>query len=178
MSKSIAVLVTDAFEDSEYLQPVDTLRAAGYAIFNIEKEKDRVVKGKTEQTPVTIDLGIGDAKVDDYIALLIPGGHSPDALRGDDRFAQFVKGFDATGRPIFAICHGPQLLISAQAVQGRKMTAVKNIAIDLKNAGAQFEDSAVVVDSDRLVTSRTPEDLPQFNAAIVKVLEAWRDKHG
>lgn len=178
MSKSIAVLVTDAFEDSEYLQPVDTLRAAGYAIFNIEKEKDRVVKGKTEQTPVTIDLGIGDAKVDDYIALLIPGGHSPDALRGDDRFAQFVKDFDATGRPIFAICHGPQLLISAQAVQGRKMTAVKNIAIDLKNAGAQFEDSAVVVDSDRLVTSRTPEDLPQFNAAIVKVLEAWRDKHG
>ena len=173
MSKSIAVLVTDEFEDSEYLLPVDTLRAEGYAIFNIEKEKNKVVKGKKEQTPITIDLGIGDAKVDDYCALLISGGHSPDALRGDDRFAQFVKDFDATGRPIFTICHGPQLLISADVVQGRKMTSVKNIAIDLKNAGAQFEDRAVVVDDEqRLVTSRTPEDLPQFNEAIVKLLQA------
>ena len=177
MTKSIAVLVTDEFEDSEYLSPVDTLRANGYAIFNIEKEKDRVVKGKKEQTPITIDLGIGDAQVEDYAALLIPGGHSPDGLRGDDRFSQFVKDFDATGRPIFTICHGPQLLISADVVKGRKMTAVKNIAIDLKNAGAQFEDSEVVIDDDRLVTSRTPEDLPAFNKAMLQVLEAHQDQH-
>ena len=174
MNKSIAVLVTYEFEDSEYWKPVDALRSAGYAIFNIEKEKNKVVKGKKDQSPVTIDLSIDDAKVDDYVALLIPGGHSPDALRGDDRFVQFVKDFDATGRPIFTICHGPHLLVSAEVVKGRKMTAVKNIAIDLKNAGAQFEDSAVVVDSDRLVTSRTPEDLPQFNAAMLKVLETLK----
>lgn len=177
MNKSVAVLVTDEFEDSEYWKPVDTLRSAGYAIFNIEKEKNKVVKGKTEQTPVTIDLSIGDAKVDDYVALLIPGGHSPDGLRGDERFAQFVKDFDATGKPIFAICHGPHLLVSAEVAQGRKMTSVKNIAIDLKNAGAQFEDQAVVIDGDRLVTSRTPEDLPAFNEAIIKVLKAYGEKH-
>ena len=172
MSKSIAVLVTDGFEDSEYLSPVDVLRAEGYAIFNIEEEKDKVVKGKKDQTMVTIDLGIDDAQVDDYAALLIPGGHSPDSLRGDARFVQFVKDFDATGRPIFTICHGPHLLISAGVVKGKKMTSVPNIAIDLKNAGARYEDSEVVVDGDRLVTSRTPKDLPQFNAAMVKVLEA------
>ena len=172
MTKSIAVLVTDEFEDSEYWKPVDALRAAGYAIFNIEKEKNKVVKGKKDQTPVTIDLSIDDAKVDDYAAMLIPGGHSPDGLRGDDRFAKFVKDFDASGKPIFTICHGPHLLVSAEVVKGRKMTSVKNIAIDLKNAGAQFEDSAVVIDDNRLVTSRTPEDLPQFNEAILKVLKA------
>ena len=170
MSKSIAVLVTDEFEDSEYWKPVDALRAAGYAIFNIEKAKDNVVKGKKDQSPVTIDLAIEDAKVDDYAGLLIPGGHSPDGLRGDDRFAQFVKDFDATGKPIFTICHGPHLLISAEVVKGRKMTSVKNIATDLKNAGALFEDSAVVIDHNRLVTSRTPEDLGAFNDAMLKVL--------
>ena len=174
MSKSIAVLVTDEFEDSEYWKPVDALRAAGYAIFNIEKAKDNVVKGKKDQSPVTIDLAIEDAKVDDYAGLLIPGGHSPDGLRGDDRFAQFVKDFDATGKPIFTICHGPHLLISAEVVKGRKMTSVKNIAIDLKNAGALFEDSAVVIDSNRLVTSRTPEDLGVFNDAMLKVLAAHK----
>lgn len=172
MSKSIAVLVTDGFEDSEYWQPVDSLRAAGYAIFNIEHAKNKVVKGKTNQTPVTIDVGIDEAKVQDYAALLIPGGHSPEGLRGDARFAQFVKDFDATGRPIFAICHGPLLLISAGVVQGRKLTAVASVAGDLRNAGAQFEDSAVVVDGNRLVTSRTPQDLPKFNAALLKVLAA------
>ena len=172
MSKSIAVLVTDEFEDSEYVSPVDTLRSHGYAIFNIDTEKDKVIKGKKDQTPVTIDLGIDDAKVEDYCALLIPGGHSPDALRGDDRFVQFVKDFDATGKPIFTICHGPHLLVSAEVVKGRKMTSVSNIAVDLKNAGAAFEDSEVVVHDNRLVTSRTPEDLMAFNDAMVKVLEA------
>ena len=175
MNKSIAVLVTDEFEDSEYWKPVDALRSEGYAIFNIEFEKNHVVKGKKEQSPVTIDLGIDDAKVDDYCALLIPGGHSPDALRGDARFVQFVKDFDATGRPIFTICHGPHLLVSAGVVKGRKMTAVSNIAVDLKNAGAQFEDSAVVLDDNRLVTSRTPEDLTQFNDAILKLLKERQD---
>lgn len=176
MNKSIAVLVTDEFEDSEYWKPVDALRAAGYAIFNIEKKKDQVVKGKKDQTPVTIDLAIDDAKVDDYAGLLIPGGHSPDGLRGDPRFAQFVKAFDATGKPIFTICHGPHLLVSAEVVKGRQMTSVSNIAIDLKNAGAKFEDQAVVIDDNRLVTSRTPEDLPAFNEAMLKVLQAHQDQ--
>ncbi len=176
MSKSIAVLVADDFEDSEYLSPVDTLRANGYAIFNIEKEKDNVVKGKKDQTPVTIDLGIDDAKVEDYCALLIPGGYSPDALRGDERFVQFVKDFDASGKPIFTICHGPQLLISAGVVKGRKLTSVKNIAIDVKNAGALFEDSEVVIDDNRLLTSRTPQDLEAFNKAMIQLLKDTENK--
>lgn len=172
MSKSIAVLVTDGFEDSEYWQPVDSLRAAGYAIFNIEHAKNKVVKGKTDQTPVTIDVGMGEAQVDDYAALLIPGGHSPEGLRGDARFAQWVKDFDATGRPVFAIGHGLLLLVSAGVVQGRRLTAAASVAEALRNAGAQLEDSAVVVDGNRLVSSRTLQDLPAFNAALLQVLAA------
>ena len=171
MSKSIAVLVTDGFEDSEYHVPVDALRAAGYAIFNIDKATHAVVKGKTTQSPVTIDLGIDAAQVADYAALLIPGGKSPTALRTDPRFVQFVKDFDATGRPIFTICHGPQLLVSADVVRGRKMTAVKEVAPELEQAGALYEDRAVVVDGGRLVTSRTPADLIPFSDAMLQVLE-------
>lgn len=172
MRKKIAVLVTDDFEDSEYTAPVNAYEQAGFEAVNIEKEAGKTVKGKAEGTPVTIDLGIDDAQIEDYAALLLPGGHSPDKLRGDDRFPAFVQRFVASGKPVFSICHGPQLLISAGVVKGRKLTAVKNIAIDLKNAGAIFEDSAVVVDGGQLVSSRVPDDLPQFIEASLKLLKA------
>ena len=93
-------------------------------------------------------------------------------MRHDDRFVAFTKEFVASGKPIFAICHGPQLLISANGVRGRKMTCVKAIAIDLRNAGADFYDEEVIVDDDRLVTSRTPDDLPAFNRESLRILQA------
>ena len=105
-------------------------------------------------------------------ALLLPGGHSPDYLRGDNRFVTFTRDFVNSGKPVFAICHGPQLLISADVIRGRKLTAVKPIIIDVKNAGAEFYDQEVVVDKDQLVTSRTPDDLPAFNREALRLLGA------
>ena len=172
MSKKVAVLITDEFEDSEFTSPADAYKQAGFDVVTIEMQAGKTVKGKKGEAEVTIDRSIDDVSPAEFDALLLPGGHSPDSLRGDDRFVTFTKDFVATGKPIFAICHGPQLLISANGVRGRKMTSVKAIAIDLINAGADFHDKEVVVDNDKLVSSRTPDDLPAFNRESVRILQA------
>ncbi len=171
MSKKIAVLITDEFEDSEFTLPTDAYKQAGFEVVTIEKEAGKTVIGKQGKAQVKIDCAIDEVSPAKFDALLLPGGHSPDSLRGDDRFVAFTKEFVASGKPIFAICHGPQLLISANGVRGRKMTCVKAIAIDLRNAGADFYDEEVIVDADRLVTSRTPEDLPAFNRESLRILQ-------
>jgi len=147
-------------------------KRAGYEVVTIEEQAGKTVKGKQGDAEVKIDRSIDDVSAAEFDALLLPGGHSPDALRGDDRFVAFTKDFVASGKSVFAICHGPQLLISANGVRGRKMTSVKAIAVDLINAGADFRDEEVVVDSDKLVTSRTPADLPAFNRESLRILEA------
>lgn len=154
MSKKIAVLITDEFEDSEFTSPAAEFRQAGHEVITIEKEAGKTVKGKKGEASVTIDKAIDDVRPDEFDALLLPGGHSPDYLRGDSRFVDFTRDFVNSGKPVFAICHGPQLLISADVIRGRKLTAVKPIIIDVKNAGAEFYDQEVVVDKDQLVTSR------------------------
>ncbi|EJA9205365.1 protein/nucleic acid deglycase, partial [Escherichia coli] len=159
MSKKIAVLITDEFEDSEFTSPADEFRKAGHEVITIEKQAGKTVKGKKGEASVTIDKSIDEVTPAEFDALLLPGGHSPDYLRGDNRFVTFTRDFVNSGKPVFAICHGPQLLISADVIRGRKLTAVKPIIIDVKNAGAEFYDQEVVVDKDQLVTSRTPDDL-------------------
>ncbi|WNN44839.1 type 1 glutamine amidotransferase domain-containing protein [Winslowiella toletana] len=170
MSKKIAVLITDEFEDSEFTSPAEAYSKAGHELVTIDTEAGKTVTGKQGKAKVKIDRGIDQVDAAEFDALLLPGGHSPDSLRGDDRFVAFTKAFVDSGKPIFAICHGPQLLISANAVRGRKMTAVKAIAIDLKNAGADFYDKEVVIDDEKLVTSRTPDDLPAFNRESLRIL--------
>ena len=170
MGKKIAVLITDEFEDIEFTSPAQAYQNAGHQVITIEKTAGNTVTGKRGEAKVTIDKAIDDVEVADFDALLLPGGHSPDSLRGDDRFVDFTRAFAASGKPIFAICHGPQLLISADVVRGKKMTAVKPIVADLKNAGADFFDKEVVVDNDSLVTSRTPDDLPAFNRESLRIL--------
>lgn len=170
MSKKIAVLITDEFEDSEFTSPAEAFRKAGHEVVTIEKQAGKTVTGKRGEAKVNIDKAIDDVRPADFDALLLPGGHSPDSLRGDERFVTFTRDFVNTGKPVFAICHGPQLLISADVVRGRKLTAVKPIVIDVKNAGADFYDKEVVVDKDQLVTSRTPDDLPAFNREALRLL--------
>ncbi|MCS3405983.1 type 1 glutamine amidotransferase domain-containing protein [Serratia sp. AKBS12] len=170
MSKKIAVLITDEFEDAEFTSPADAFRQAGHQVITIEKQAGKTVKGKKGEASVTIDKAIDEVHAADFDALLLPGGHSPDALRGDDRFVEFTRQFADSGKPIFAICHGPQLLISADVVRGRKLTTVKPVVVDVKNAGADYYDKEVVVDNDTLVTSRTPEDLPAFNRESLRIL--------
>lgn len=169
MAKKIAVLVTNEVEDSEYTEPVKAYKEAGHEIVNIEMEAGKTVKGK-HGTEIHIDKGIDDVIVGDFDALLIPGGFSPDQLRADDRFVQFVKQFMDSKKPVFAICHGPQLLITAKALEGRSATGYKSIRVDMEYAGANFRDEEVVVCQNQLVTSRTPDDIPAFNRESLKIL--------
>ncbi len=156
MSKKIAVLITDDFEDSEFTSPAEAFKLAGHQVITIEKQAGKTVKGKQGEAEVAIDRAIDDVTPGEFDALLLPGGYSPDQLRGDERFVTFTRDFVNGGKPVFAICHGPQLLISADVIRGRKLTAVKPIVVDVKNAGGEFYDQEVVVDNEQLVTSRTP----------------------
>ena len=168
MSK-IAVIIANMFEDSEYSKPVKAFKEAGHRIVHIGLKAGKTVKGKKQGTPIEIDKGIKDVSVKDFDALLIPGGYSPDQLRVDEDAARFAKEFVESGKPVFAICHAPQLLITADVIRGRKITGWKSLTQDIKNAGAEFIDGEVVVDGN-LVSSRNPGDLPSFIKACLKKL--------
>ncbi len=133
----VACLLAAGFEDSEFRVPVDRLREAGYQVDVIGMKAGEKLHGEKGKETVTTDLGIDDADVDRYVGLLIPGGYSPDKLRADDRFVQFVKDFDATKRPLAAVCHGPQLLLTAELTKGRTLTAWTTVQGDLRQAGAR-----------------------------------------
>src|SRR5574342_374198 len=170
MGKKIAVVVTDHFEDSEYTDPVQSFKEKGHTITTIEMEKDKTVKGKQGQSEIVIDASIDDVSPEDFDALFIPGGFSPDILRADERFVQFAKSFMDAKKPVLAICHGPQLLITAETLQGRDVTGYKSIHVDLKNAGGNLHDKEVVVCQNQLVTSRQPDDIPAFVQESLRIL--------
>ena len=171
MMAKIATLITDMFEDVEYTEPTKAFNEAGHEVFTIEKEAGKKVTGKQGEATVTIDKGIDEVSPEDFDALFLPGGFSPDQLRADDRFVKFTKAFMDAQKPVFAICHGPQLLISARALEGRDATGYKSIQTDMEYAGAKVVDKEVVVCQKQLVTSRQPDDLPAFNREALKLLE-------
>ena len=166
----VAAVVTNLVEDVEFTEPVKALQEAGHNVVTIEKTAGSEVEGK-HGTKIKITISIDDVSVDDFDALLIPGGFSPDQLRADDRFVNFAKGFMDAKKPVFAICHGPQLLITAKTLDGRDATGYKSIRVDMENAGVKYQDKEVVVCQNQLVTSRTPDDIPAFNREIVKLLK-------
>lgn len=165
----VAILISDGFEDSEYLQPAAAFRAAGHQVVTVGLVAGVTVRGKKRATPVQIDCAVAGVAVDDFDALLIPGGRSPAKLRSDAQAVALVRGFMATAKPVFAICHGPLLLVSARAIAGRKITGWKAIAPQLSGAGGDFSDQAVVVDH-HLVSSRSPADLAPFIKACLEQL--------
>ncbi|WP_249872310.1 type 1 glutamine amidotransferase domain-containing protein [Oceanobacillus saliphilus] len=171
MGKKIATVITNLFEDDEYTSPAEAFKDAGHDVVTIEKEKGNEVTGKNNEATVTIDYGIEDVNPTDFDALFIPGGFSPDQLRGDDRFVKFVKHFMDEKKPVFAICHGPQLLITAKSLEGRDATGYKSIQVDMEYAGAKVVDEEVVVCQKQLVTSRQPDDIPAFNRESLKLLQ-------
>jgi protease I len=173
--RKIAVLIGKDFEDSEYLQPAEAFRRAGHRLVHVGLEQGETVTGKKNNTPVRIDMEVSQANPEQFDALFIPGGYSPDNLRAHDEPVQFVKKFMETGKPVFVICHGPQLLITAHALEGRKATGWKSIREDMKYAKADFIDKEVVVDGS-LVTSRQPSDIPAFIDASIKLLEGFQAK--
>ena len=169
MSK-IAVIIGDMFEDVEYTEPAKAFKAKGHSLVHVGLEEGQTVVGKKEGTKVKIDKAVKNVSVNDFDALLIPGGYSPDKLRAYDEPVKFAKDFLQSGKPVFAICHAAQLLITADVLRGRKVTGWKSIVQDIKNAGAQFIDDKVVEDKN-LVSSRQPSDLPEFIAASLSKLK-------
>lgn len=160
----IAVLIGEMFEDVEYDKPAKKLQDEGHELVHVSSEENSV-KGKHDSN-VDIDEHIEDVMVDDFDALFVPGGFSPDNLRQNDDVVDFVREFVDSGKPIFMICHGPQLLLSADRVDGRVLTAWKTIQKDLELAGAQVLDEEVVEDKN-IITSRQPEDIPAFCEAML-----------
>lgn len=170
MSKKIACLMTNMFEDVEYTAPAQSFKEAGHEVVTIEKEKGKTVKGKQGEAAVAIDESIDNVKPQDFDALFLPGGFSPDQLRADDRFVRFAKSFMDEKKPVFAICHGPQLLLTAKTLEGRDATGYKSIKVDMEYAGANYQDTEVVVCQKQLVTSRQPDDIPAFTREALNLL--------
>lgn len=155
----IACVLANGFEDSEFKKPYDAFRRAGHEVILIGLKAGEPLQGYRGKEKAKTEKDLDEVRPDQFDALFIPGGQSPDHLRVDDRVVNFVRAF--RDKPIFAVCHGPQLLITAELVRGRKMTAWKTVQVDLKNAGANVVDEEVIVDRN-LVTSRKPEDLDAF----------------
>ncbi|WP_343523021.1 type 1 glutamine amidotransferase domain-containing protein [Pedobacter sp.] len=169
-NRTIAVLSESGFEEVELTEPVKRLKEEGATVHIISSKSGQIKAWDHDHwsIEVNVDKTIAEANADDYNGLLLPGGViNPDQLRINEDALSFVKSFFADGKPVAAICHGPQTLINADVVQGRKLTSVKNISQDLINAGAIWSDEEVVVDQG-LVTSRTPQDIPAFNDKIVE----------
>jgi protease I len=169
--KHVVMLVEDGFEDRELVGPLEALRGAGARVTIAGPTAGATFRGKRGEAVVTSDLAAAAVKVADLDALVIPGGHAPDKMRMRHAMVDLARDAMAAGKPVAAICHGPQLLISADALRGRTLTCWPSIAVDVKNAGGLYVDKPVVVDRN-LITSRKPDDVPAFNDAIIKALSA------
>jgi len=169
-NRKVAILTEEGFEQVELTSPLDALKTAG-VIVDIISPKAGVIKAwdKTDWgIEVDVNKQLSDANPDDYDALVLPGGvMNPDKLRQNKEAVAFAKAFLDEGKPIAAICHGPQLLIETNMLKGRKMTSFPSLQTDLKNAGAEWVDEEVVVDNG-LITSRRPYDLPAFNKKMIE----------
>lgn len=165
----VAVVLADDFEDAEYRQPADCLSEAGHSLTVVGSRQGTEVEGKRHHERVKVEATPRDVRAEDFDALLIPGGFSPDHLRTDAAIVDFVRRFHDSGKLIAAVCHGPSLLVDADAVRGHRLTSWPSIRRDLVNAGGDVVDEAVVVDGN-LITSRKPDDLPAFCDAILERL--------
>ena len=176
-NKKVAILVEDGFEQEELTRPRQALHAAG-AKTHIISPAGAKVKGWDHVKwgdEFDVDASLEEADPARYDALLLPGGvMNPDKLRRNQQAQSFVRHFFDEGKPVAAICHAPWTLIDAEVAQGRRLTSYHTLQTDLKNAGAEWVDEAVVVD-DGLVTSRNPDDIPAFNEKMI--VEFAREAH-
>ncbi len=178
MNKRIAILATDGFEESELKSPKEAMEKEGFEV-DIVSEKSGTIKAWDNgnwSNEYTVNKTLGNVKASDYNALVLPGGViNPDKLRRNEDALKFVKEFFDQKKPVASICHGPQTLISAGVVKGRKMTSFSSIKDDLINAGANWVDEEVVVDKG-FVTSRNPNDLPAFNSKLIEEIKEGKHK--
>ncbi|WP_449278442.1 type 1 glutamine amidotransferase domain-containing protein [Leucobacter sp. GX24907] len=164
--KRVAILATDGFEDSELTSPLGALREHGATVAIVSTETGSIAGKNGHEAQVDITTSRADAG--DYDALVLPGGVSNgDKIRLDDDAVAFTRAFFEQHKPVAAICHGGWILADADVLQGRTVTSYPSLRTDLRNAGAEWVDEEVVVDQG-LVTSRTPDDLPAFNAKLIE----------
>ncbi len=169
--KRVAILAEEEFEDAELVEPMKAMKEAGARVMVVGSGSKQSYKGKRGTVTIAVDATADKVNAEDFDAVIVPGGYAPDKMRLHQPMIDLVKASYNSGRVVAAVCHGPQLLISADIVRGRRLTSSPSIAIDLKNAGAIWVDEPMVQDGN-LITSRKPADLPRFNKAIIKALSA------
>lgn len=162
-------LSADNFEDTELLVPLYRLREVGFSVV-VASENFGSIKGK-HGYEVPVDKVVSDLNPAEYAVLVLPGGKAPAAIRNIPAVQEIARAFMSSGKPVAAICHGPQILISAGLLKGRKATCYESVVPELRDAGAQYQDIEVLVDGN-LITSRKPDDLPAFCRELTRMLKA------
>ncbi len=171
--KKVAILTENGFEEVELTSPKKALEDAGAEVDIVSPQKEKVKAWAHDHWSIElpVDVNIEDADPNDYDALMVPGGvMNPDKLRKNDKCVEFAQHFLEEGKPVAAICHGPQLLIETGMLEGRNMTSYPSIKTDMINAGAIWADHEVIVDNG-VVTSRSPEDLDAFNKKMIEEIK-------
>lgn len=164
----VAFIVDELFEDAEFRDPYERCKEAGHEPVVVGRAAGRQLTGKKGMT-ITTDTGSAEVRVDDFDALVIPGGFSPDKVRTDRNLVELTRAMDEAAKPVAAICHAGWVLAEADLLRGRTVTSYHSIRTDLKNAGATWVDEEVVEDGN-LITSRNPGDIPAFCDALLKRL--------
>jgi len=168
--KKVAILSDNGFEEVELTSPKKALEEAGATVHIVSAQEGKIKAWDQDHWSIElpVDIALSDAQSDNYDAIMIPGGViNPDKMRANEKYVRFAQEFLEAGKPVAAICHGPQLLIETGMVSGREMTSYPSIKTDLTNAGANWQDKEVVTDNG-LVTSRSPKDLDAFNKKMIE----------
>ena len=167
--KRVAILVEQDFEDSELTEPLKAMKDAGAKVTVVGSGSQTSYRGKRGKATIKADFTADKVSAEDFDAVIVPGGYAPDKMRLHQPMVDLVRKAHDSGKVVAAICHGPQLLISADIVRGRRVTSWPSVAVDLVNAGANWVDEPLIQDGN-LITSRKPSDLPIFNKAIIQAL--------
>lgn len=173
----VLIMATNRFEESELFGPRKLLLSRGAKVSLASPTRDEIMATVVDEPGrwVTPDLTIDEVRIEDYDALLLPGGvGNPDQLRMNEQAVRLIRDFAAAGRPVAAICHGPWLLVEADLLRGKRATSWRSIRTDLRNAGATVVDEPVVTDGN-IITSRQPDDVPEFTEALIAAIEG-RDR--
>jgi protease I len=166
----VAFIVDEMFEDSEFRVPYDGVRQAGHEAVIVGLAADKKLEGKKGKETITTELSIEEVSPEEFDALVIPGGYSPDKIRANEKMVELTRSIFQSSKPVAAICHAGWVLAEADLVRGRTITSWPSIRTDLVNAGANWIDQEVVED-DNLITSRKPDDLDAFTKALLTQIE-------
>jgi protease I len=166
----VAFVMDEMFEDSEFKVPYDRVKEAGHEAVIVGLSKNKTVEGKKGMEKATTDAAIKDVKADDFDALVVPGGYSPDKIRVEPKMVEFTKKIAAADKPVAAICHAGWMLAEADLIKGKTVTSWPSIKTDLINAGANWVDQEVVEDGN-IITSSKPDDLEAFTKTLLAQIE-------